>query len=122
MGTLAIAAKVTHVPSMHLYEFPGPNSGKRDAAVAGHKEIDCRCRALGIDTIVVFDVHWQVNSGHHISCAAHFKGTHTSNELPHFIKNMPYDYPGDPALGHLMADMANEMGVKSRAHWCRCAT
>ena len=121
MGTLAIAAKVTDVQHV-LVRVPGPNSGKRDAAMAGHREIDTRCRALSVDTIVVFDVHWQVNSGHHISCAAHFKGTHTSNELPHFIKNMPYDYPGDPALGHLMAGMANEMGVKSRAHWCRCAT
>jgi 3,4-dihydroxyphenylacetate 2,3-dioxygenase len=116
MGTLALAAKITHVPSMYLCEFPGPNFGKRDAAVAGHKEIDRRCRALDVDTIVVFDVHWQVNSEYHINCGPRFKGVYTSNELPHFIKNMPYDYPGNPALGHLMADMANEMGVKSRAH------
>ncbi len=116
MGKLAIAAKITHVPSMYLCEFPGPNFGKRDAAVAGHKEIDKRCRAAGVDTIVVFDVHWQVNSEYHINCGPRFKGIYTSNELPHFIKNMPYDYPGNPALGHMMADMAIEMGVKSRAH------
>ena len=116
MGCLALAAKITHVPSMYLCEFPGPNFGKRDAAVAGHKEIDKRCRALGVDTIVVFDVHWQVNSEYHINCGPQFKGVYTSKELPHFIKNMPYDYPGNPSLGHQMADMANEMGVKSRAH------
>ncbi|MEO6294094.1 MAG: 3,4-dihydroxyphenylacetate 2,3-dioxygenase, partial [Burkholderiaceae bacterium] len=29
MGTLALAAKITHVPSMYLCEFPGPNFGKR---------------------------------------------------------------------------------------------
>jgi 3,4-dihydroxyphenylacetate 2,3-dioxygenase len=116
MGKLALAAKITHVPSMYLCEFPGPNFGKRDAAIAGHKEIDKRCRALGVDTIVVFDVHWQVNSEYHINCGPRFYGTYTSNELPHFIKNMPYDYPGNPMLGHMMADMANEMGVKSRAH------
>jgi 3,4-dihydroxyphenylacetate 2,3-dioxygenase len=116
MGKLALAAKITHVPSMYLCEFPGPNFGKRDAAVAGHKEIDKRCRALGVDTIVVFDVHWQVNSEYHINCGPRFNGIYTSNELPHFIKNMPYDYPGNPALGHLIADVANEMGVKSRAH------
>ena len=116
MGTLALAAKITYVPSMYLCEFPGPNFGKRDAAVAGHKEIDRRCRALDVDTMVVFDVHWQVNSEYHINCGPRFKGTYTSNELPHFIKNMPYDYPGNPALGHLMADVANDMGVKARAH------
>jgi 3,4-dihydroxyphenylacetate 2,3-dioxygenase len=116
MGTLALAAKITHVPSMYLCEFPGPNFGKRDAAIAGHKEIDRRCRALGVDTIVVFDVHWQVNSEYHLNCAPKFEGVYTSNELPHFIKNMPYAYPGNPELGHVIADVANEMGVKSRAH------
>jgi 3,4-dihydroxyphenylacetate 2,3-dioxygenase len=116
MGKLALAAKITHVPSMYLCEFPGPHFGKRDAAVAGHKEIDRRCRALGVDTIVVFDVHWQVNSEYHINCSPAFKGVYTSNELPHFIKNMPYDYPGNAALGQLIADTANAMGIKTRAH------
>ena len=116
MGTLALAAKITHVPSMYLSEFDGPHKGCRDAAIAGHKEIDRRCRALGVDTLVVFDVHWLVNSEYHINCAPHFQGTYTSNELPHFIKNMDYAYPGNPALGHLIADAANAAGVKSRAH------
>ena len=116
MGTLALAAKITHVPSMYLCEFPGPNFGKRDAAIAGHKEIDKRCRALGVDTIIVFDVHWQVNSEYHINCAPAFEGIYTSNELPHFIKNLPYSYRGNPALGHMIADVANQMGVASRAH------
>ncbi len=116
MGKLALAAKITHVPSMYLSEFPGPNFGCRDAAINGHKEIDRRCRELGVDTIVVFDVHWQVNSEYHINCGPKFEGIYTSNELPHFIKNMPFAYPGNPALGHMIGDMANAMGVKSRAH------
>ncbi|MEO9102061.1 MAG: 3,4-dihydroxyphenylacetate 2,3-dioxygenase [Burkholderiaceae bacterium] len=116
MGTFALAAKITHVPSLYLSEFPGPNFGCRDAAIKGHQIIDQRCRELGVDTIVVFDVHWLVNSEYHINCAAHFSGSYTSSELPHFIKNMEYAYPGNPALGHAIADMANEMGIKSRAH------
>ena len=116
MGTLALAAKIAHVPSMYLCEFPGPHQGKRDAAVNGHKEIDRRCRELGVDTIVVFDVHWQVNSEYHINCGPEFSGVYTSNELPHFIKNMPYAYPGNPELGHLIGEMANSMGVRTQAH------
>ena len=116
MGTLAVAAKITHVPSMYLSEFPGPNFGCRDGAINGHKEIDRRCRELGVETIVVFDVHWLVNSEYHINCAARFSGNYTSNELPHFIKNLGYAYSGNPQLGHLIADTANEMGIKSRAH------
>lgn len=116
MGKLALAAKITHVPSMYLSELDGPHKGCRQAAIDGHVEIGRRCRELGVDTIVVFDVHWLVNSEYHINCAPRFAGTYTSNELPHFISNLPYDYPGNPELGHLIADAANESGIKSRAH------
>lgn len=116
MGKLALAAKITHVPSMYISELDGPHKGCRQPAIDGHKEISRRCRELGVDTIVVFDTHWLVNSGYHVNCAPHFKGVYTSNELPHFIKNMAYEYNGNPELGHILADAATEAGVRTRAH------
>jgi len=61
-------------------------------------------------------VHWLVNAGYHVNCNAHFKGIYTSNELPHFIKDMAYEYRGNPALGRLVAKTATERGVFTRAH------
>ena len=116
MGKLALAAKITHVPSMYLSEHDGPHKGCRQAAIDGHHEISRRCRELDVDTIVVFDTHWLVNSGYHINCAAAFEGIYTSNELPHFIKNLPYSYPGNTELGQLLADEATRQGVHTRAH------
>ncbi|MFO1320947.1 MAG: 3,4-dihydroxyphenylacetate 2,3-dioxygenase [Burkholderiales bacterium] len=116
MGKLALAAKITHVPSMYLSELDGPHKGCRQAAIDGHIEIGRRCRESGVDTIVVFDTHWLVNSEYHVNCAPNFKGVYTSNELPHFIRNMPYEYPGNPELGRLIAEVANEAGIRSRAH------
>ena len=116
MGQLALAAKITHVPSMYLSEIPGPRFGTRQSAIDGHKEISRRCRAMGVDTLVVFDTHWLVNAGYHINCGPHFKGVYTSNELPHFISNMHFESPGNPALGHLLAQVANEYGVETLAH------
>ena len=116
MGNLALAAKITHVPSMYLSELDGPRKGSRQAAIDGHLEIDRRCRALGVDTLVVFDTHWLVNAGYHINCAPRFQGSYTSNELPHFISNLPYEFPGNPALGDLLARVCNEHGVETLAH------
>ena len=116
MGKLALAAKITHVPSMYLSELPGKHHGCREAAIEGHRVIGRRCREMGVDTIVVFDVHWLVNGGYHINCAPTFKGVYTSNELPHFIRNMPYEYPGNPELGRVIGESANEAGVKTRWH------
>ncbi len=116
MGRLALAAKVTHVPSLYLSELPGAHYGCRQAAIEGHYEIGRRCRAAGVDTVVVFDVHWLVNAGYHVNCAPSFKGVYTSSELPHFIRNMPFEYAGNPPLGHAIAAAATEMGVPARAH------
>lgn len=116
MGTLALAAKITHVPSMYLSELDGPRKGFRQAAIDGHREISRRCRELGVDTLVVFDTHWLVNANYHINCGPHFKGLYTSNELPHFIANMDYEFPGNPALGKLLAESANALGVETMAH------
>jgi 3,4-dihydroxyphenylacetate 2,3-dioxygenase len=116
MGQLALAAKITHVPSMYLSELPGPRIGTRQDAIDGHREISKRCRDLGVDTLIVFDTHWLVNANYHINCAPHFKGTYTSNELPHFISNMGYEARGNPALGQLLAKVCNAFGVETLAH------
>ena len=116
MGTLALAAKITHVPSMYLSEIDGPGKGKRQSAIDGHIEIGRRCRELGVDTIVVFDTHWLVNADYHINCAPRWKGVYTSNELPHFISNMAFELDGNRELGLLMAEAANAAGVTTRAH------
>jgi 3,4-dihydroxyphenylacetate 2,3-dioxygenase len=116
MGKLALAAKITHVPSMYISEQPGRFHGCRAAAIDGHREIGRRCRELGVDTIVVLDVHWLVNAGYHVNCHDHYKGVYSSNELPHFITDMAYEYPGNPALGRLIAEYATAAGVYTRAH------
>jgi 3,4-dihydroxyphenylacetate 2,3-dioxygenase len=116
MGKLVLAAKITHVPSMYLSEQEGPHKGCRQAAIDGHKEIARRMRELKVDTIVVFDTHWLVNSGYHINCAPSWEGIYTSNELPHFIKNMPFSYQGNPELGKAIAEVATAAGVHTRAH------
>jgi 3,4-dihydroxyphenylacetate 2,3-dioxygenase len=116
MGELVLAAKVTHVPSMYLSELEGPHHGCRASAIEGHKELSRRARERGCDTLVVFDVHWLVNSGYHVNCCERFRGVYSSNELPHFIKDMSYDYHGNPGLGELIAERANARGIKTRAH------
>jgi 3,4-dihydroxyphenylacetate 2,3-dioxygenase len=116
MGRVALAAKITHVPSMYLSELEGPRKGTRQDAIEGHLEIGRRCRDAGVDTVVVFDTHWLVNANYHLNCAPHFEGLYTSNELPHFIANLRYEFPGNPALGRLLAAACNEAGVETLAH------
>jgi len=57
-----------------------------------------------------------VNAGYHVNANARFAGRYTSNELPHFIKDMDYAYGGNPELGRRIAECANAAGVGTRAH------
>lgn len=116
MSKLKLAAKITHVPSMFISEQPGPNFGCRAAAIEGLREIGRRCDAEGVDTIVVFDTHWLVNTAYHINSRARYKGIYTSNEFPHFIQNLEYDYRGAPELGDEIARRAGEKGVRMLSH------
>ncbi len=116
MGELVLAAKMTHVPTMLLSEQEGRLKGTRQAAIDGHLEIARRACALGADTVVICDTHWLVNAGFHVNANARFRGVFTSNEFPQFIRDMPYDYEGNPALGDAIAERASEMGVHTLAH------
>jgi 3,4-dihydroxyphenylacetate 2,3-dioxygenase len=57
-----------------------------------------------------------VNAGYHVNSNSHFKGVYTSHELPHFIKDMAYEYDGNPELGDAIAEAANRNGIKTRSH------
>jgi 3,4-dihydroxyphenylacetate 2,3-dioxygenase len=116
MGELSLAAKITHVPSMFISEAPGPNHGCRQEAIDGLKEIGRRCDALGVDTIVVFDTHWLVNTAYHINARTRYKGIYTSNEFPHFIQNLEYDYRGAPELGDEIARVVSADGIRMMSH------
>lgn len=116
MGKLAYAAKATHVPSLYLSELPGKFHGIRQNAIDGLQEIGRRMKEKGVDTVIIFDTHWLVNSAYHINCGEHFKGTYTSNELPHFIHDMEYEHTGNPELGMLIADEAKKLGVRAMGH------
>lgn len=116
MGKLVLAAKATHVPTMVMSEMEGPLKGARQAAIDGHREIGRRARAAGADTFVVLDTHWLVNAAYHINANHRFKGLFTSHEFPQFIKDLPYAYDGNAALGDLIAETARDRGVYTLSH------
>ena len=116
MGEIVLAAKITHVPSIFMSEPGGPLAGRRQAALDSLAEIGRRARDRGADTFLVFDTHWIANFGYHLNARARHQGVYTSNEAPHLIQNLAYDYPGNPALGDLISQEAAKDGLELLAH------
>ncbi len=110
MGEIVGAALVSHVPPLVLPEATRleMNGGKDFTILEGFHRIRKEIDALQPDTIVVLDSHWFTTFEFVVSAHDRRSGHFTSEELPRGNPQMPYDLPGDPALAHLMAEVAGE--------------
>lgn len=116
MGELVLAAKITHVPSIWLSLQEGKHHGIRRSAELALRELGRRAHERGVGTFVVADTHWLNSSGFHLNAKARHEGSYASHELPHFIRDLPYSYPGDPALAALIGEEIRAGGLKSLVH------
>jgi 3,4-dihydroxyphenylacetate 2,3-dioxygenase len=83
------------------------NDGKEISLVTGLRRIraDVLDR-LRPDTVVVMDTHWEVTFEHVITAHERRTGTFTSGELPRGMRQVPYDFRGDPELAAAVAKEA----------------
>src|SRR5690349_16672225 len=116
MGELVLAAKITHVPSIWLSLQNGKHHGIRRGAESALRELGRRAHDRGVDTFVIADTHWLNSSGFHLNAKAVHSGAYASHELPHFIQDLPYSYPGDPELAHSIGAEIRAAGLKSLVH------
>ena len=116
MGELVLAAKITHVPSIWLSLQDGKHHGIRRSAELALRELGRRARDRGVDTFVIADTHWLNSSGFHLNAKARHEGSYASHELPHFIRDLTYAYPGDPELAALIGEEIRASGLKALVH------
>jgi 3,4-dihydroxyphenylacetate 2,3-dioxygenase len=111
MGEIVGSALVAHVPPLVLprevrLEL---NHGKDFSIVDGlHRMRRERIDPLAADTLIVLDTHWFTTFEWVVSAHERRSGRFTSEELPRGNPQMPYDIPGDPELGRLVAEVAAE--------------
>ena len=116
MGSIVQAAKITHVPSIWMSHTIEQFRGIRQNAIDGLIELGRRAKASGVETFLVFDVHWIVNQGFHINAKARHEGRFTSHELPHMLADLDYAYDGDPELANAIATAVEAEGLRGMAH------
>jgi 3,4-dihydroxyphenylacetate 2,3-dioxygenase len=116
MGSVVLAAKITHVPSIWLSIQDGKHHGIRRGAELALAELGRRAAERRVDTFVVADAHWLNSMNFHLNGKARHRGSYASHELPHFIADLPYDYPGDPELAGLIAAEIGAGGQRALVH------
>lgn len=109
MGEIVGAGLVSHVPTMVL---PQPvrlalNEGREISLVPGLQRLRAEVfDRLRPDTVVVLDTHWFTTVEFVVTAHARRSGRYTSEELPRGMRQVPFDYPGDPELAHALAKAA----------------
>jgi 3,4-dihydroxyphenylacetate 2,3-dioxygenase len=118
MGEIVGAGLVSHAPTI-MFDEPlrrELNEGKEISLVPGlirlRDEVFDRLRP---DTIVILDTHWFTTVEHVVSSHDHREGKMTSSELPRGMRQVPYDYDGDPELARLIEKHGNELGTPTTA-------
>lgn len=110
MGTIVGAAIVSHSPSLMMPEAEriAAGAGRDSDLIAGFARLRHKLDAARPDTLVIFDTHWITTNMHVVAGAAQFRGIYTSDEMPHVLHGIAFDYPGAPDVARLVEEVARE--------------
>lgn len=119
MGEIVGAGLISHSPTIMFDEATRHelNDGKEISLVPGLNRLrDEVLDDLRPDTVVILDSHWFTTVEHVVSAHDHREGRMTSSELPRGMRQIPYDYDGDPEFARLVAKHGNELGTPTTAN------
>ena len=114
MGEIVGAGLLAHVPTIMLPEAIRIelNEGHDNSLVpALHQLRREKFDTLDYDTVVVLDSHWFTTVEFVVTAQDRRSGLFTSEELPRSMCRIPFDWPGDPELAHLIASHGKEHGT-----------
>ena len=110
MGQIVGAAITPHHPAIVRPEavWLKLGDGHDTDLVPGFARVRRKMDALDADTLIIFDTHWISTSMNLVAGMAHYKGIYTSDELPHVLFGVEYDYPGAPELAARIGEIAEQ--------------
>lgn len=119
MGDIVGVGLISHAPTIMFDETLRRkiNDGKEISLVPGLLRLRSEVLdRLQPDTIVIVDSHWFSTVEHIVSAHARRQGVFTSSELPRGMKQIPYDFAGDPELAQAAAEAGVANGQPTHAN------
>ena len=106
--SIELSVIAPHVPSIcHKDQVPE----FQQEMVAGLKVVSEEIAEVNPDVIVLISCHWPSTFNHYVDCTPVHKGFLTAMEIPEVIKDVPYHYPGDEALGQQLVQAGQAAGI-----------
>jgi len=107
-GSVVMSAIASHTPRIGI-EAQAPDFLR--GVIAGEYALGRAIQALDPDVIVLQSAHWITTFTWYVTCQQRHHGSCVSDELPDLIPGVPYDRPGDPEFGALLADEIKAAGL-----------
>jgi 3,4-dihydroxyphenylacetate 2,3-dioxygenase len=117
VGSIAGAALVSHHPGLMQCEELRclQGAGEDSDLIAGFERLRERLVETRPDVVVIFDTHWFTTGYHLVDAGPGYRGTYVSDEMPWYLKGVPYEYRGLPDLGYAIEAVSRERGGFNRA-------
>ncbi|MGH7864185.1 MAG: catechol 1,2-dioxygenase [Candidatus Binataceae bacterium] len=118
MGEVRAAVFTTHVPRLMIRDLQARKAYMgRDVTTFydAMAALEHKLASLEFDTYVVIDTHWFTTLEYVINARELLAGVYTSEELPHMLHDLEYEYAGDPELALAVETAAKEHGIRAIA-------
>ncbi len=99
MGDLLRGMLVPHTPRFFDPDRAAPVF---QPVIRGLRALGDEVGRLRPDAIIIASAHWVTTFQHYVSGASRLGGILTATEAPDLIRNVAYDYPGDPELARAL--------------------
>lgn len=109
MGGVIQGFLAAHTPRIFNEEFA--RAPVFQPLIAGMKQLAGEVGRGRPDAVVLNSTHWFTTFKHYVLGQARHRGVLTAQECPDLIRNVHYDYPGDPALARAIVERAGAKGV-----------
>jgi 3,4-dihydroxyphenylacetate 2,3-dioxygenase len=107
-GQIVMSAIASHSPRIGIEANAPPFLA---GVIAGDYALGRAIQELRPDVIVLQSAHWVTTFTWYVTCQARHSGVCVSDELPDLIPGVPYDRPGDPVFGALLAGEITAKGL-----------
>lgn len=110
MGDLLRGMLVPHTPR---FLDPDRAAPVFQPVIRGLRALGEEVARLRPDAIVIASAHWFTTFHHYIGGAPRLAGVLTATEAPDLVRNVAYDYPGDPELARALVDAGHRAAVST---------
>lgn len=110
MGELIRGMLVPHTPR---YLDPDGAAPVFQPVVRGLRALGDEVARLRPDAIVIASAHWFTTFHHYVAGAPRLAGILTATQAPDLVRNVAYDFPGDPELARSLVDAGLDAQVSA---------